>query len=60
MPERTRIPFRGSERPTLGVEWEMALVDEATGELVGVADRVHEALRGPDGEPAPRSTASCC
>lgn len=32
-----RIPFAGSPRPTLGVEWELALVDAATGDLVPVA-----------------------
>ncbi len=35
-----RIEFRGSPRPTLGVEWELALVDATTGDLVPVASEV--------------------
>jgi glutamate---cysteine ligase / carboxylate-amine ligase len=35
-----RIDFSASDRPTLGVEWELALVDATTGDLVPVADQV--------------------
>jgi glutamate---cysteine ligase / carboxylate-amine ligase len=35
-----RIDFRSCDRPTLGVEWELALVDAATGDLVPVAAEV--------------------
>lgn len=35
-----RIAFSGSERPTLGVEWELACVDAQTGDLVPVAPQV--------------------
>ena len=38
------IAFRSSPRPTLGVEWELALVDAATGDLVPLADDVLTAL----------------
>ncbi|HET7683946.1 MAG TPA: glutamate-cysteine ligase family protein, partial [Marmoricola sp.] len=40
------IDFAGSPRPTLGVEWEFALVDGVTRDLVNAAselfDLVHE------------------
>ena len=49
-----RIDFAGSPRPTLGVEWEFALVDKATGDLsneaaaviadVGESPHVHKEL----------------
>ena len=35
-----RIDFRSSPGPTLGVEWELALVDATTGDLVPVAPEV--------------------
>jgi carboxylate-amine ligase len=35
-----RIDFAASPRPTLGVEWELALVDAGTGDLVPVAGEV--------------------
>jgi len=35
-----RIDFRSSPEPTLGVEWELALVDAETGDLVPVAAEV--------------------
>ncbi len=46
------IPFVGSPRPTLGVEWELGLVDRATGDLSNAAGDVLariDALAGPDG-----------
>jgi carboxylate-amine ligase len=51
-----RIDFAKSERSTLGVEWELALVDASTGDLVHVADDVLQAIRSPDGEPHPHIT----
>jgi carboxylate-amine ligase len=38
------IEFTDSARSTLGLEWEIAIVDRATGELASVADRVLEVL----------------
>ena len=35
-----RLDFEGSPRPTLGVEWEFALVDKATGDLINEATAV--------------------
>jgi glutamate---cysteine ligase / carboxylate-amine ligase len=46
-----RIDFAGSARPTLGVEWELACVDAASGDLVPVAAEVLAAVR-PEGEAA--------
>lgn len=40
-----KIPFHASERHSLGVEWEIALVDSESYDLVSAADRVFEALR---------------
>lgn len=42
------IDFHPSRPSTLGVEWEMALVDKASGELVSVAEELLEAVR-PEG-----------
>lgn len=47
-----KIVFNRSERPTLGVEWEVALVDASTRDLSNTADdvfRTIEASVGPDG-----------
>lgn len=41
---RGALPFNASERPTLGVEWEVALVDAATGDLAPSASEVLEAV----------------
>lgn len=48
------IVFCPSAGPTLGVEWELALVDATTGDLVSVADEVLEGVRLADGSPDPR------
>jgi len=37
---RVRIDFHPSPRPTLGVEWEFALVDRSSRDLVSAADQV--------------------
>jgi carboxylate-amine ligase len=50
------IEFAKSERSTVGIEWEVAIVDRETGELASIGDRVLDALRGPDGSPHPRIT----
>lgn len=34
------VPFATSPRSTIGIEWELALVDAATGELRNIADQV--------------------
>jgi carboxylate-amine ligase len=54
--ETVNLEFAHSERSTVGIEWELALVDRATGDLVSIADEVLEALRGPDGAPHPHIT----
>src|ERR1700739_3501169 len=53
---RARIAFKRSPRPTIGVEWEFALVDAHTRDLsneataviaeIGETPRVHKELRG--------------
>lgn len=49
-----RVDFHPSPRPTLGVEWELALVDATTGELVQVAQEVLANLRPSGGGRAPQ------
>ena len=39
------VDFRPSRRPTLGVEWELGLVDACTGDLVSAAAEVVEEAR---------------
>jgi carboxylate-amine ligase len=52
------IEFARSARSTIGMEWEVAIVDRATGELASVADRVLEVLdAGSPGEHHPFITA---
>src|ERR671910_2584922 len=46
-----RIDFHASEQPTLGVEWEFALVDRVSRDLVSVASEVHELAGGRLDEP---------
>ena len=46
-----RIDFHASQAPTLGVEWEFALVDRTTRDLVSVASEVHELAGGRLDEP---------
>ncbi|WP_024795834.1 glutamate--cysteine ligase [Tomitella biformata] len=40
-----RVPFAGSPRPTIGVEWELALVDRASRDLRNDADPLFEAVQ---------------
>lgn len=47
------LPFATSEQSTLGLEWELALVDRQTGDLRSVAERILKQMRaeaglGPD------------
>lgn len=49
-----RVPWNGSPRPTVGVEWEIALVDKQTRNLSNTAAAVFDAvgdLRAHDGTP---------
>ncbi|GAB7193036.1 glutamate--cysteine ligase [Kineococcus sp. NUM-3379] len=48
------MDFTPSPRPTLGVEWELALVDRATRDLTSRAGEVLGALRDPGGGDHPR------
>ncbi|MBF4571075.1 glutamate--cysteine ligase [Herbiconiux sp. VKM Ac-1786] len=50
------ISFAPSERSTLGIEWEVALVEQSSGDLVSVAADVLDALRQDDGSEHPRIT----
>lgn len=50
------IEFTRSERSTVGIEWELALVDRNTGELVSTADEVLRDLEQPPGQPHPHIT----
>ena len=51
-----QIEFSESERSTVGIEWELALVDGSTGDLVQIADDVLRELGTPDGEEHPQIT----
>ncbi|NQX10015.1 glutamate--cysteine ligase [Microbacteriaceae bacterium VKM Ac-2855] len=50
------ISFARSERSTLGIEWEIAIVDREKGDLANVADKVLDALRNDDGTAHPHVT----
>ncbi len=50
------IDFARSERSTVGIEWELALVDRDSGNLVSAADEILLALHQPDGSPHPHIT----
>jgi len=47
------IPFARSERSTIGIEWELALVDKDSGDLRQVAQTVLDAVAPPDGSQHP-------
>ncbi|KQM83213.1 glutamate--cysteine ligase [Agromyces sp. Leaf222] len=52
------IEFARSARSTVGIEWEIAIVDRATGELASVGDRVLDVLHSrSDGGTHPTITA---
>ncbi len=44
-PAPSHVPFRPSATHSVGIEWELALVDAGTGDLVQAADDVLEAVR---------------
>jgi glutamate---cysteine ligase / carboxylate-amine ligase len=50
-PAPAHVEFRPSATHSVGIEWELALVDAGTGDLVQAADEVLEAVR-PDGQDA--------
>jgi carboxylate-amine ligase len=35
-----QIEFAASERSTVGIEWELALIEKSSGDLVQIADEV--------------------
>ncbi|MDR2567188.1 MAG: glutamate--cysteine ligase [Bifidobacteriaceae bacterium] len=47
------LPFAASPRSTVGIEWEVALVDRDSGDLRQVAQTILESVRLPDGQPYP-------
>jgi YbdK family carboxylate-amine ligase len=49
------IPFESSERASLGVEWELQLVDRETGELTSGAVEILEEIRPPEAEEHPKA-----
>ena len=51
-----QIDFAASERSTVGIEWELAMVDSSSGDLVHLAQEVLEALGTPDGREHPQIT----
>lgn len=50
------IEFAQSRRSTVGIEWEVALVDRESGDLVSIAAEVLEKLNRADGSPHPHIT----
>jgi carboxylate-amine ligase len=51
------IEFARSERSTVGIEWEIAIVERESGQLASVGDKVLELLAGDDGAPHPQITS---
>jgi carboxylate-amine ligase len=47
------LPFADSPRSTVGIEWEVALVDRDSGDLRQVAQTILDSVRQPDGQPYP-------
>ncbi|MGI4895783.1 MAG: glutamate--cysteine ligase [Janthinobacterium lividum] len=56
MGRTTAIEFTSSPRPTLGVEWEMVLVDRRTRDLAPAAQEVMAAVQREDSSTGPRIT----
>ncbi len=50
-----KLTFVPSERASLGIEWELQLVDLGTRELTGVASRVLDAIRPPGQDTHPKA-----
>jgi glutamate---cysteine ligase / carboxylate-amine ligase len=53
---RRTVQFNASPRPTLGVEWEMVLVDRSTRDLASRASEVLETVEREDSPTGPRVT----
>ncbi|SFJ81487.1 glutamate--cysteine ligase [Cellulomonas sp. KH9] len=51
------LPFALSERSTVGIEWEVALVDADSGDLRQAAQAIFEAVRPADGTDHPHITS---
>jgi carboxylate-amine ligase len=51
-----QIDFSHSKRSTVGIEWEILLVSNESGDLVSIADTVLKALQSDDGTPHPQIT----
>ena len=51
------LPFAVSERSTVGIEWEVALVDADSGDLRQAAQAIFEAVRPDDGTDHPHITS---
>ncbi|HEX6196486.1 MAG TPA: glutamate--cysteine ligase [Jiangellaceae bacterium] len=49
------VPFAPSQRRSVGLEWELQIVDRTTRELVSAADELLGELRQPDGQPHPKA-----
>ena len=58
--QRVGIDFAASERPTLGVEWEFALVDKDTRDLSNTAAELFARVYDEEGTQDPSCTRSCC
>ena len=54
-----RIDFHASSEPTLGVEWELALVDRRTRDLRNDAAHLFARAKARLPEPGARCTRSC-
>ena len=52
-----QIDFAKSDRSTLGIEWELALVDHASGELAPAAPEILGTVELPNGDDNPHITA---
>ncbi|MDR3201753.1 MAG: glutamate--cysteine ligase [Bifidobacteriaceae bacterium] len=53
MSRKLDIPFADSARSSVGIEWEIAMVDRDSGDLRQVAQTVLDAVRRPDGREDP-------
>lgn len=51
------LPFATSERSTVGIEWEVGLVDADSGDLRQAAQAIFEAVRPADGTDHPHITS---
>ena len=51
------LPFARSERSTVGIEWELALVDADSGDLRQAAQAIFDAVRLPEGPELPHVTS---